>query len=85
LESTLYEDHSLFYLNTIKEIIQEGGDTDTNASIVGAMIGSLVGILQVPDLMIDKIMSFNCTGSGRIRPDMFSVQKYGVRNILKLI
>ena len=60
-------------MNIIKEVIQEGGDTDTNASIVGAMIGSLVGILQVPDSLIDKIMSYNCKESGRIRPDMFSV------------
>ena len=66
-------------------MIQEGGDTDTNASIVGAMIGAVTGILKIPERMVDSIMSYNCTLSGRIRPELFSVQKYAVRNILRLI
>ena len=73
LESTRYEDLNQFYLNSIKEVIQEGGDTDTNASIVGAMIGALTGVLQLPEHMIDSIMSYNCLLSGRIRPELFSV------------
>lgn len=32
------------YYDTMKDIISRGGDTDTNACIVGGLIGALVGI-----------------------------------------
>jgi len=32
------------YFLAMKEIIQSGGDTDTNACIVGGMLGALIGI-----------------------------------------
>jgi len=32
-----------FYKECIRRTIQRGGDTDTNAAIVGGMIGALVG------------------------------------------
>lgn len=37
------------YSYAMREIIQNGGDTDTNAAIVGGMLGALVGIKQIPD------------------------------------
>ena len=40
--------------------IQLGGDTDTNACIVGGMIGALVGIKKIPEPMIDSLLSFDC-------------------------
>ena len=49
------------------------------------MIGALTGVKLMPKHMIDSIMSFNCTLSGKIRPELFSIQKYAVRNIFKLI
>lgn len=33
-----------FYKKALRETIQLGGDTDTNACIVGGMVGALVGI-----------------------------------------
>jgi ADP-ribosylglycohydrolase len=33
-----------FYQLAIKQTIELGGDTDTNAAIVGALIGALVGV-----------------------------------------
>lgn len=36
-------DPNLYY-NTIHEMLLKGGDTDTNAAIVGGMIGALVGL-----------------------------------------
>jgi ADP-ribosylglycohydrolase len=38
----------------------EGGDTDTNAAIVGGMIGALVGFNNIPQDMIKSIMEFDC-------------------------
>ena len=52
---------SEFYHDCINQTIQEGGDTDTNACIVGGMIGALVGIKALPPLMVDKVINFDCT------------------------
>jgi len=37
------QDHHL----VLKEVISMGGDTDTNACIVGGMMGALVGFKQL--------------------------------------
>jgi ADP-ribosyl-[dinitrogen reductase] hydrolase len=37
-----------FYIKTIREIILEAGDTDTNAAIVGGLLGALVGFSNLP-------------------------------------
>jgi len=36
-----------------------GGDTDTNAAIVGGMIGAIVGFKNLPAHYINKMMSLN--------------------------
>lgn len=36
-----------------------GGDTDTNAAIVGGMIGAYFGVEGIPEEMIVKLLSFN--------------------------
>jgi len=41
-----------------------GGDTDTNACIVGGIIGALVGFSNIPRYMIDKLLEFDCTKNG---------------------
>lgn len=38
----------ILYRETIKRMLMEGGDTDTNAAIVGGMIGALVGFNGIP-------------------------------------
>ena len=52
---------SVFYFNAIRETIRLGGDTDTNACIVGGMIGALVGYHEIPELMINKLIDFDCS------------------------
>ena len=37
-----------FFEHVIKQVVSLAGDSDTNASIVMGMIGSLVGIKAVP-------------------------------------
>jgi ADP-ribosylglycohydrolase len=48
------KDHSDlgFYYKALKETIRLGGDTDTNACIVGGLIGALVGLHRIPYYMI---------------------------------
>ena len=56
-----------------------GGDTDTNGAIVGGLIGALVGIHNIPEKMIEKILSFDNNGSEGIkRPDFLSVKQHSI-------
>ena len=48
-----------FYHKAIHDTIRLGGDTDTNACIVGGMIGALVGIQNVDKEMLKKVLSFD--------------------------
>lgn len=45
----------------MEKILIEGGDTDTNAAIVGGLIGALVGYSGLPPAFVDKVMSFEVT------------------------
>ena len=56
------------YKDAIRLTIQQGGDTDTNACIVGGMMGALMGIKKIPSSMVDTLLSFDCALNGRNRP-----------------
>ena len=59
-----------------------GGDTDTNACIVGGLIGAAVGIHNIPKFMVNKIIDFDCTECKyRQRPDFLNMNKYLLNNI----
>ena len=88
------------YFDSISQSIQEGGDTDTNACIVGGMLGALLGIKALPDYMVQKVVGFDCSqveesqnhfGNihknqlGIYRPELLSTNKYLLKNIKKLI
>jgi len=56
------------YLDAITETLLGGGDTDTNACIVGGLIGALHGASTIPPHMTHALQ--NCdTEAGRPRPD----------------
>lgn len=40
----------------MKDIINRQGDTDTNAAIVGGLLGAAYGIEGIPSELIDKVM-----------------------------
>jgi ADP-ribosylglycohydrolase len=40
-------------------MIKEGGDTDTNAAILGGLIGAYVGYNNLPEFMKDKILNYD--------------------------
>lgn len=65
------------YKQAIKESIRPGGDTDTNACIVGGLIGAAVGCDGIPSDMRDKVLKFDCTSSSKkYRPDFLSVARH---------
>jgi len=45
----------LGFTNVIQEIINSGGDTDTNASIFGQISGALIGIENIPNELTKKL------------------------------
>lgn len=58
----------------IKITLMKGGDTDTNAAIVGGMVGAYH---KIPEYMLYPVLDFDCTSSGRHhkRPAEYSVKK----------
>jgi len=44
----------------LREVISLGGDTDTNACIVGGVIGALVSDKKIPKNHINTLMKFDC-------------------------
>ena len=64
------------YSELMEKILIEGGDTDTNAAIVGGLIGALVGYSGLPPAYIDKVMSFEVTLPKSTRNTMNPVESY---------
>lgn len=56
------------YAAAIRETLAGGGDTDTNACIVGGLIGAACGARLIPPAMCAKVLSCT-TKDGRPRPD----------------
>jgi ADP-ribosyl-[dinitrogen reductase] hydrolase len=62
------------YEDSIRITLMKGGDTDTNAAIVGGMVGAYN---KIPEYMLKAVLDFDCTIEGRHhkRPDEYSVKK----------
>lgn len=93
--------HQKDYKSAIQEIIRFGGDTDTTAAILGAIIGAGVGIKGIPQgwlsnlfewprnvewiKQLSKLLSKTCEQNTRFKP--LPVAFYGIflRNILFMV
>ncbi len=51
--------------NALKDVLLLGGDTDTNAAIVCAMIGALHGASGIPEPLKDPVMANQIGTAGR--------------------
>ena len=50
------------YQDAIADILSRDGDTDTNAAIVGGLLGAAAqGIDSIPQMWIEKVMSYDPT------------------------
>lgn len=67
---------TISYEDAIHITLQKGGDTDTNAAIVGGMVGAYQ---PIPEYMLQPVLQFDCTLKKRIRPS-----EYSVKHVLKL-
>ena len=43
-----YLNHNVSYQDALRDIIKRGGDTDTNACIVGGLLGAACGFNNLP-------------------------------------
>ena len=64
---------SVAYGDAIVQVLAEGGDTDTNACIVGAMLGALHGIQGIPMQSLTRVIECETRG-GQERPDAFTIK-----------
>jgi ADP-ribosyl-[dinitrogen reductase] hydrolase len=72
---------SVPYEQGIKMTLLKGGDTDTNAAIVGALWGALHGADAIPDYMKNPVLSFDVCNpvQGYTRPPVFHISN--VKNL----
>lgn len=75
------------YEDAILNTLTKGGDTDTNAAIVGGMMGALHGASGIPSYMTEPVVLFDCSTHdpnvsmlGYKRP-----AAYRASNIIKLL
>jgi ADP-ribosylglycohydrolase len=62
------------YEDAIFQTLCKGGDTDTNAAIVGGLVGSYQ---PIPPYMADPVLTFDCQTPEHMRP-----KKYGAKYVL---
>jgi ADP-ribosyl-[dinitrogen reductase] hydrolase len=60
------------YEEAIYRTLIKGGDTDTNACIVGGLVACYQ---PIPDYMANPVLEFDCTVEGLIRPPQYSVKR----------
>jgi ADP-ribosyl-[dinitrogen reductase] hydrolase len=53
------------YEQAVEETLLKGGDTDTNAAIVGGLMGALHGVEAIPEFMREPVLAFDCSAPGR--------------------
>ncbi len=56
------------YATALRETLAGGGDTDTNACIVGGLIGAACGAESIPTAMREKVLGCT-TEDGQLRPE----------------
>lgn len=61
------------YIDALQSVLGYGGDTDTNACIVGGLVGARVGLTGIPGQMIDALLRCD-TAKGHPRPTWLSTQ-----------
>ena len=63
-----------YFTHVFKKVISVGGDTDTNACVVCAVIGAVVGFKKLHPNMVGKVLSFDCTKYSIKRDKFLSVK-----------
>jgi hypothetical protein len=62
---------SIPYEEALRIVLSKGGDTDTNACIVGGLVSTYQ---PIPHTLLDPVLAFDCTSQGNRRPITYSVK-----------
>ena len=54
--------------DALKDMLQRGGDVDTNAAIVGGMMGALHGLARIPNNMKEPVLARTAESPGKVVP-----------------
>lgn len=63
------------YEEAISETLLGGGDTDTNACIVGGLIGAACGVTAIPESMKHPVLTCDTRSGKSPRPDFLSAKQ----------
>jgi len=76
--------HGSDYVTAIQETLYGGGDTDTNACIVGGLIGAACGAAAIPDTMKSPVLNCNTHQGNHPRPEFLQTTQVRalVQNLL---
>ena len=81
-----YAFHHLYratpFQKAILETLVRGGDTDTNACIVGGLLGALHGMDKIPKSALDKVLACDIR-HGQQRPSTYTIEPV-IANLKKL-
>jgi hypothetical protein len=74
----------------VRETIRLGDETDTNACIVGGLLGAVVSIDAIPEALRIKVLGFDSASKDlpnpkRRRPEFLSVKRNFFENIRSLL
>jgi ADP-ribosyl-[dinitrogen reductase] hydrolase len=73
------------YRDALEHILLQGGDTDTNAAIVGGLLGAAYGESAIDKHLREKMLSFDPEiHGGHIRPKSL-IPKYGLVSMLEKV
>ena len=62
---------SILYEEALRTALLHGGDTDTNACIVGGLVGAYQ---PIPHTLLNPVLEFDCMTQGNRRPVTYSVK-----------
>jgi ADP-ribosyl-[dinitrogen reductase] hydrolase len=80
-----YLKNAYSYSDALKDILLRGGDTDTNAAIVGGLLGAAYGVSAIDENQRQKMLSFDPkVHGGHMRPE-FLVPKYGLVKMVEQV
>ncbi|KRX11225.1 ADP-ribosylation/Crystallin J1 [Pseudocohnilembus persalinus] len=64
--------YKTIYENLIAQMIYLGGDTDTNACIVGGLVGAIVGLQDLPELYLKNMLYCDVQHSNKQRHERYA-------------
>jgi len=72
------------YVEAVRETLTGGGDTDTNACIVGGLIGAAGGATAIPEAMQQSVLNCDTRRGKHLRPQFLSTTQVPllVRNLI---